>query len=511
MDASRPNAPDLPDDVLAASVAPESTVQRDSSLADVIGRALAITLSDPEMRARLRDDLRDSPFRERRLHLQSYLAGARGRELVRRAISAMSSSNESLIDLAAKLPPLELVMPRAIDRMRWSGTSDLLVISTSATIAERYKRGISTLPGFDLKGNRVEVPFFTYSSAPYVVIQPAERRFTGNPEATRQSFQGSRSGSTVTTAALERGMMMAGCDPETDPGSCCEFLDECDGEPGGTGTESGGATLPAFATQYFCFGVTSTLNSTTDRDDDDVHDSCEYEIASALQPLLNLGVADEAPFHETYWSLSRDPDIPTNVQIMYAIGYHRDPGDPTLHSHAHERDSEFIILEAKATTGSTWAIVNATLSAHWGTSVDATATYDYHDLEYPYVYRARPRIWAARNKHANYRSKAVCDYGPGGWLGLFGTDTCDGIYYGLDVGVLPDANLGNYFHKDPLDLTTQLRNCTLSRNAAYWGRYGDECFWSDVDYFAGWFSSPELLDEGDLPTPYRDILEVYGF
>src|SRR5205823_3002255 len=91
----------------------------------------------------------------------------------------------------------------------------------------------------------------------------------------------------------------------------------------------------------------------------------------------------------------------------------------------HDGDSEFVIIEAAgvdAANGPLWGVLNVTFSAHWhaGWGTDATATYSAQDLQFPGG--PNVRVWASEDKHANYRSKAVCDSGPNGWH----TDDCMG-------------------------------------------------------------------------------------
>lgn len=131
--------------------------------------------------------------------------------------------------------------------------------------------------------------------------------------------------------------------------------------------------------------------------------------------MLTRNNHDDAPEKEPYWSVTRIPGTVTGVRIFYALSYYKDAGDPVFHMTSHDGDSEFIIIDLQNDMNpyyyTLWELNQATLSAHWmaGTNVDHSATYAAGFLEYPSVYRGRPRIWVSFDKHANYRNKSVCD------------------------------------------------------------------------------------------------------
>jgi hypothetical protein len=147
-------------------------------------------------------------------------------------------------------------------------------------------------------------------------------------------------------------------------------------------------------TTAYCYGYSSPLNGTNDQDNDRIRDDCEVAIASALSPLLNIGNGDDSKWRQSYWSASRHPDRDGNIQIIYAIGYLDDGGDPLTGFGGHFGDSEFIILEVANPTTSVWGVYYATLSAHFNYWYDDTSTYYWDDLEYPggaFPRRMRPR------------------------------------------------------------------------------------------------------------------------
>jgi hypothetical protein len=425
---------------------------------------------------------------------------------------------------------LELVMPRTLDRISWDGNAEIDVTATVATLAERIKANRVSQPGYDLRGASTSVVTLRYSARPYIILRPAERPFPSDPEVVRAAAP-KRSGNTVTTPAYERANMRengkarvlyergssgrtgsftaeSDCDPET-------AIIECPGDPIGGGgwfpsVGGGGATLPSEMTKSYCYGVSSPLDATTDRDSDGVRDTCENELASRLAPLLNIGVYEPVPARQPYWALSKHPDRPGNVQIIYALSYLRDDGYG-ISWLAHNGDSEFIVLEIANAYASTWGVRYASLSAHFGAeegvppeSQSGLDTYYFDDLDYPQG--PFPRIWSALGKHANYRNRAACE--SGAWY----YDSCSGDYYGAQISAPSWRNLGNFFHVPAGTETTstQLLDCTTWEGPSVvynTARTGEECFWRlTTDRFSGW--DPAKPDD---VTPYRQIFRIFQF
>jgi len=519
-------------------VGPRGTLEtlpgRAEEAADSLARGVALAISDQSVRLMLRDDLRDSPFPAHAIHLWSYLHGSRGSLLAERAAQALGIPVTAFYQLETTVPRLELVIPRSMDRIKWQGGTEINVIATAVALSTRVQQRRGSERGYDLFGNRVVIPTLTYSAKSYIIIRPYEFKYPANPEAERiRAARGN--GLTVTTPREERQLLLTrgeenvaritaaeanpgtpiavsvspkaasappGCDPEQDPNCCPEWADYCTPDPGQgpLPVGNGGATLPPEKTYYYCMGVTSTLTTESDRDNDEIQDDCEVDIANSLKPIINLSINDEAPGMQTYWSASRHPDRPYAIQIIYALSYFDDAGDPTFHFTAHHGDSEWIILEVQNSTTSIWGVVYATLSAHYGAENDATATYYWDDLEWPNG--AHPRIWSSWNKHANYRSREVCGWGPGG---IEAEDGCEGDYIGWFVAVYPERNLGNYFNRPEGVRTTatQLVNITTSE----YPRTGNERYWDDTDTFGGWYP----VREPGAATPYRTIFETFRF
>jgi hypothetical protein len=503
---------------------------------DSLAHGLALALGDADVRKRLRDDLRDSPYRLHALHLSSYLDGVAGRIIAAKAAAALGISTGAFLRIAQSTPDLELVMPRTLDRVSWEGDAELDVTAVTMTLRQRTQAARVSEPGYDLKGNPASVRTLRYSPRPYIIIRPAELDFPVEPELERIAAP-KYDRNTVTTPSEERaamrqrgqervarenaegltsasGIVFDGLARMTIP-VCNPDIETCFPEdPPPTNVGGGGATLSSEMTKNYCYGISPALNATTDLDNDQIQDSCELAIASRLAPMLNIGDNDNRPARQPYWAASRHPDYPDKIQVIYAIAYLADGGDWAFQFTDHEGDSEFIITEVKNVTGSTWGITDVTLSAHFGAEegVDplyqsGADSYYWDDLEWPGV--PYPRIWASLGKHANYRSNSVC-----GW-GAWGFDDCSGAYVGTQIPALASRNVGNYYNRPPgsRSTLTQLVNCTSFEELPYpafiYGAYriGDECFWNTTpDGFAGWHA----VNYTDA-APYRRIFSIYEF
>ena len=474
-----------------------------------MAKGLALALKDASMRVQLRDALRDSPFRTHVLPLASVLRAGDG-ALERKTAAALGISVEALRAMVESAQGLELLMPRALDRVSWDGTAELDVASTSATFAQVRKEKRASLRRYDAQGTESALDLLRYTPTPYLMLRRAEQEYpsellVGMPRQTR---------STISTADEERVELLqrgrenvareaagaSGMRAPDQPRMMVPCDEECTGGGGSGGgvppvTVGGtGATLPSYMTRSYCYGISPALNSTTDRDNDRISDDCENAMASALAPLLNIGNADRAPYRQPYFSASRHPQRDGSVQIFYAIAYLDDAGDASFGFESHIGDSEFIILEVLNTAGSKWGVVYATLSAHFGSGYDDTSTYYWDDLQYPSG--GHPRIWSSLDKHGNYRNNAACD---GSWLAV-----CGGDYWGTNIPASAANNLGNYFNLPETSRTTAtwLHNCT-NYLSSYPYRPAQECFWSDDDWFAGW-----NVNHADA-TPYRTLFSIF--
>jgi hypothetical protein len=238
-----------------------------------------------------------------------------------------------------------------------------------------------------------------------------------------------------------------------------------------------------------------------DADADWLDDTCEYELAKAFAPTLYMASLDGCDGGEPYWAAKYFPNAePGNwdelVRIAYMPAYYSDCG-----FHGHGGDSEFIMLGVKFNRLSRhWELVEAFLSSHEGTFVDAIEWHsDWHtgnDLHYPATSpRAGfPEVWIAKAKHANYRTKGLCDDG-----GLT-FDTCaDNIARGR-IRVYGSRNVGSpLLDRFPVPYgarSTNPHNAPLDEVA--------EFFYTRAN-FMGWQHGVAGV------TPYSDFLRNSSF
>lgn len=372
-----------------------------------IARGLAQSLADPAIRRQLLDDLRDSPFPKRKLHLQSYLASPRGAAIAAATAAAMGIPQERLLASLSGLPSMEFGLPRAYDRVSWTGTANIVTIAASADKKEIAAARVLT--GYRTTGEAISVPMFQYVSAPLLYILPAETDFGSNPEAVRNTAR-RRSGRTISTPREEFLALTSDC-PEPlgmrnrGPTTTCS----------GGGSDFGGYWLDASYSWSAC-----TTAPSPDEDQDGIRDDCEDKLAYTFRPYLEMTYSDDNRGREPYWAVAKS-ETQGWVKIFYALSYYRDGGEDDTGFGSHDGDSEFIILQVNDITGTArWAMETGTLSAHWraGWPWDGTGTWSYSEFEFPVTYRGRPRVWVAEEKHANYKTRSDCNWGAGG------TDVC---------------------------------------------------------------------------------------
>lgn len=250
-------------------------------------------------------------------------------------------------------------------------------------------------------------------------------------------------------------------------------------------------------------GSDSTLM--TDQDDDGLRDECEYRLAKAFAPLLNMSEIDQCPAGEPYWAAKFINNLMPfgtgdMVKLAYLPAYYADCGDVG----GHNADSEFIqITVAFNPATHHWELINSWLSAHACNDLSSecigstfASGFSSHStwgpiFEFPSG-RARsfPRVYVSRGKHANYRSRSACSAG-----GAFGQDDCA---VDADVGrfmVWQDRNLGSARYP--------LRDCVQSYSDLE-ERAGTECFWTS-EHFTAW------QPLGDGVTPYKVLLNSLVF
>lgn len=225
----------------------------------------------------------------------------------------------------------------------------------------------------------------------------------------------------------------------------------------------------------------ATTAFTLDADEDDLSDECEYRLIKAFVPMLSYAAGEECRGGEPYWIAKYIDDTIYGtgdmVKLGYLMAYYDDCG-----SFGHSGDSEFNQLTVVYNYSTQhWELVNAWLSEHACTdfSVEClVGSFITHTSEWGANFefpagrvKSFPRIYASKNKHANYHSLADCNAGGGA-----GTDTCVGA---TDVGrfkIWQTHNLGSFHHKllDCVGSQSGLPNLTAT-----------ECLWTG-DQFGGW-------------------------
>lgn len=430
------------------------------------------------LRRQLLEDLRDSPFPGHRIHLRSYLASARGRAIAAAAAAGAGTPTDSFLAVVKKLPSLQVSMPVSYDRVTWTGSDSAVVIGF--TIPKEEVPLLGSITGYSTRtGEPVVVP--TGIALPYslIAIAPAEIDFGPDPESKRKSAP-KRSRKTISTSETEFSTQDH-CGPE---------VLICDHDPeGGSTSWTSGVRLPSGYT-YQCMVA---AGASGDTDGDGILQQCEYELAYAFRPFLQWDQGEESSNKQGYWAIKRG-GTSNEVKIMYLMGYFADSGHD-IAGGAHDGDSEFLVFTVSYRNG-WWRFSSAFLSAHWGVPfVDASSTRSTNEFEHPdgNPY-ARPKIWVAEDKHANYSSQGLCD------AGANYADNCDQPINALEsLGLLADSNIGNREGG-----TRQLLNCVV-RTAHGGGGTKDECLWSYSE-FSGWQDRYSKNSTG-----YTKILDAFNF
>ena len=145
-----------------------------------IAQGIALSLADAELRLLVRDALRDSPFREHKVHLRSFLSGP-GRQLLGKmsTVGGGVSETEMLATVDSAID-LELYIPVPAHFEAWRGDASLLVAT-----AFRDRE----LPlAFDLRGNHVPLASaMVPPTVPTLAVVPREADFTFHEVASTMS------------------------------------------------------------------------------------------------------------------------------------------------------------------------------------------------------------------------------------------------------------------------------------------------------------------------------------
>jgi len=449
----------------------------------LVARGVAQALTRADFRQRVLEDLRDSPFPNHRVHLNSYLRGARGRPMAEAVAQGTGRSVAELHALLQTLPQLELTVPLERDRVRWTGSDDIVVVGTVMNRQQLQRN--SSLAGYDTRsGASVTVPLGLVLPYPLLTVARAEIRYGADPESRRNSAPRHRR-STIGTPDTEFSLTTTGdgdqCDP-TDP----TLIVECPGT-GGAEWSPGGVPIASGRT-YQCF---ESLTPENDRDTDGIQDSCEAEVAGPFRPILQYQWLDTHRGREPYWAAKRGTRY-NEIKVFYAFSYYADVGTNVYFNNVgpHYGDAEFVVFTFDY-WGGNWRFKEAFLSAHYGkygwnsSSTRSSEVFSYPDNGF------RPKIWIAKDKHANYHSQGKCDEGANYF------DTCDDPAEWLeDFEFAPEFNLGNN------ESGTRLLDRVATRKG-YSAR--EERFWTDSE-FRGWQAA-----SGPGSTGYMQWLNDFDF
>jgi hypothetical protein len=169
--------------------------------ADSVAHGLALALASPTLRQQVLEDLRDSPFHKHGIHLQSYLRGARGRNVAAAGAQTLGIPVDHYLELLKGMPQLQLSIPRSLDRVTWSGAADIVVFATTSTLAERVAVP-SPERGYTVHGEAVQIDVWAHPTFPFLAITPSERSFGADAEAVRAAAP-KHARATVSTRAEE--------------------------------------------------------------------------------------------------------------------------------------------------------------------------------------------------------------------------------------------------------------------------------------------------------------------
>lgn len=489
----------------------------DSVAVDSLARGFAGALADPFIREKIHSDLRDSPFPQHRIHLQSYLSGVDGAGLLAAIARASGLSIGRLHTILAIRGGLQVMLPSAIDRMNWSADKDIYVEGTASTIDERREAeshfpaasNLSSAFVFSPAQTRLPHSLLSESKYSWLSITPIEKSFGDNPELQRlkathysrphiSTFEEEIAlykarGDSMVRVSGDSGIKTVSSPfsnlEECDPSGCGGYMPPPAGRPMGV-------SLPSGKTYSQCYQP-GGFGTDVDGDQDGVDDGCEAELAIAFRPQLVTDWNDCETRRQPHFAAKQkySNDWGGVIVIFYAVSYIYDCGP-----NGHRGDTEWIILEVGPSTNSNygpWSLKYGTLSAHWGTSIDNTAGYaaqDLEDAEGSPGFGA-PRIWVAKGKHANYRTQTSCN-SSGFW---WNWDSCDSpmpYYFTLSFG--SGQNLGNSSHQ-----FVGGANSPVYDAINYSGLY--EYYWVQGP-FCGWIASGiECADT------YEKSLVPYGF
>lgn len=246
-------------------------------------------------------------------------------------------------------------------------------------------------------------------------------------------------------------------------------------------------------TDQYCAGNAGGIN---DIDRDVLADDCELWLAMKFAPKMIYDRADDVR-RESYWAAK--PIKVGVVRVFYALGYYFDLGAtadcniPNLCT-GHHGDSEHIVLDLRYnTTTKHWYLVSGRLSVHTSFISLTPGPAGYPTtVTYPQTPGGYPQVFVARQKHANYPSRAACNSG-----GTLASDDCAPNDQSFWPEVLANRNLGGSGRR--------LVDKVYSTYAFYQNPVRYELMWSGARFY-GW-----QQDHSTSATGYGTILINQGF
>jgi hypothetical protein len=163
-----PEPDPLPDQAAGARLVAPRTPTQLHDARERLARRVALALADPTFRARLKRELDRSPVRERKLHLQRFLAAADRRAL--RDVARLSREPDAAVEADAHgAAALELYLPVAAHRRSWKGDARILVATA---------HGDRDAPvAFTTSGQRLILDPARPPSTPVLAVVPVETDF----------------------------------------------------------------------------------------------------------------------------------------------------------------------------------------------------------------------------------------------------------------------------------------------------------------------------------------------
>jgi hypothetical protein len=192
-------------DVTTPAAVARIAASRETAM-ETLTRSVATALADPAVRDRVRDDMRESPFREHKLPLRGYL-GSNGAALLDAMAARSGQSRQQLLQLVGTLPDIEFYMPVEAQRNAWEATGDLLVA---------YQIGEKDAPvAFDVAGKRSVLSLAAPPSRPVLSLVPVETDFVHPYTGKRLHNRFTNGGKSIGTYDVDiRTTVIA---PECDP------------------------------------------------------------------------------------------------------------------------------------------------------------------------------------------------------------------------------------------------------------------------------------------------------